>query len=338
MITGEESEDVEGAEKEDGLRIGGGFVASSADLFIATPIDVLFLILPALTPKSAKNTKQHFLAFDEHLDTLLSSSRHWKTLISQYPSLTSMIEKRMRVVCDTVAAGDENMYRVSHDKLFEILMKKAERMVKNGLPPSLEEKFIKTALEVPVMNIKREDSSLSAISATDSTSRTENSTPATEVDSQTSTSTSLDSQISVSTAPSDTPQPTLTTPPSIPHALRLRTSITYLLSTYLPPTLSTTLQPFLTPHFALLTTHLAAIAKLKSEAAALRSISDNMSRKRAIEEDDDKMAEREEKKRKKDEEDKKKKAEGRGVKMLKKVDTSGMKKMSAFFTKVPKKV
>ena len=91
-----------------------------------------------------------------------------------------------------------------------------------------------------------------------------------------------------------------------------------------------------TPNFAPLTEHLSAIAKLKSEAAALRSISDNISRKRQLEYDEDKIAEREEKKRKKEEEDKKKKSEGRGIKALKKVDTTGMKKMSAFFSVKPK--
>ena len=52
--------------------------------------------------------------------------------------------------------------------------------------------------------------------------------------------------------------------------------------------------------------------------------------------DEEKIAEREEKKRKKEEEAIKKKNEGRGVKQLKKVDTSGMKKMSSFFTVKPK--
>jgi len=61
-----------------------------------------------------------------------------------------------------------------------------------------------------------------------------------------------------------------------------------------------------------------------------------VSRKRALE-DDEALAGREEKKRRKEEEEKRKKAEGRAVKMLKKVDTSGMKKMSAFFKKVEKK-
>jgi hypothetical protein len=326
LITGEKSEDEETLEdgKEDGLRIGSGYITKSADLFVATPIDILFLILPALAPKTAKDTKQHFLAFDDYLDMLSSSSQHWRALLSQYATLKTMVEKRMRVICDTVDAGDETMYRISTSKLLDVLVKKAERMVKKGLPASLEEKFIKSALAAPVMSIKREESTLCAMS--------------TEAESQTSAATSLESIETTITTPNDLPsKQTLEMNEEIPHLLRLRTSLTYLCSSYLPPTLRSTITSLLAPRFTTLDAHLASIARLKSEAMALRSISDNISRKRAIEEDDDKMAEREEKKRKKEEEDKKKKAEGRGIKQLKKVDTSGMKKMSSFFMKVGKK-
>ena len=102
------------------------------------------------------------------------------------------------------------------------------------------------------------------------------------------------------------------------------------------PTLRTPLLALLSARFAPLEAHLSSIAALKSEALSLRSLSDNISRKRAVELDEEKIAEREEKKRKKEEEAIKKKNEGRGVKQLKKVDTSGMKKMSSFFTVKPK--
>ncbi|KAI4943467.1 hypothetical protein J4E91_009377 [Alternaria rosae] len=327
LITGEKSED-ETTEEADTSRIGSGYITKSADLFIATPIDILFLILPALTPKSAKDTKQHFLAFDDYLDTLSSSSPHWKALLSQYPTLKTMIETKMRRICDTVDAGEESMYRLSHPKLLELLLAKAERMVKKGLPPSMEERFIKTALEIPVMSIKREESTLGTVSTNpDGDSEKENSTA---VDSQTSVTTTI-------TNPDDAPsKPTLTTPTEIPHLLRLRTSLTYLLSSYTPPSLRAPLLGLLSTRFTPLDTHLSAIAALKSEALSLRSISDNISRKRAIEEDEEKIAEREEKKRKKEDEERKKKSEGRGVKALKKVDTSGMKKMSSFFSVKPK--
>jgi hypothetical protein len=327
LITGERNED-DDTEEADVTRIGTGYITKSADLYIATPIDILFLILPALTPKSAKDTRQHFLAFDDHLDMLSASSPHWKALLSQYPTLKSMVETKMRRICDTVDVGEESMYRLAHPKLLEIFVAKAERMVKNGLPPSLEEKYIKTALEIPIMSIKREESTLSAISTT------------TDLDSEKESATTLDPQTSTTTTitiPDDAPsKPTLTTPQEVPHLLRLRTSLTYLLTAYVPPSLRTPLLALLAPRFTPLDTHLSSIAALKSEALSLRSLSDNISRKRAIEEDEEKIAQREEKKRKKEEEERKKKSEGRGVKALKKVDTSGMRKMSSFFTVKPK--
>ncbi|KAJ4350110.1 uncharacterized protein N0V89_008731 [Didymosphaeria variabile] len=258
-------------EMDTGAGLGGGYVTNKADIFLATPIDLLFVVLPALAPKAGakQGEKQHFLSFEDHLDTLASISRQWKVLLSQHQDLKDMIERRMATVSDTVTAGGETMYRLSHEKLIKVLTKKAERMCAKGLPPSMEEKFIKTVLEVPVMNVLRSDTF------------TTTSTP----------------------APSDTQ--------------------------------TTTSSPI--PDFSSLDTHLASLAKLRAEALALRSISDNISRKRGHDEDEGAIMEREEKKRKKEEEEKKKKGESRAVKQLKKVDTSGMKKLSSFFTKAGKK-
>ncbi|KAF1942762.1 hypothetical protein EJ02DRAFT_454058 [Clathrospora elynae] len=339
LLTGEKSEygNTNTSAEEQSTRIGSGYITNSADLLIATPIDTLFLILPALAPKSAKDMKQHFLAFDDYLDMLASSSSHWKALLSQCPTLKTMVEKRMCVICDTVDAGLETMYRISTSKLLDVLVKKAERMVQHGLPPSLEEKFIKTALDVPVLNIKREESTLSATSITE-TGTTDGGADKDSTTTSTESQISLETTITTPTDDFDIPlKPTLATPPEILHLLRLRTSLTYLSTSYLPTSFLPSITSALKPRFTPLETHLAAITTLKSEAFALRSISDNMSRKRSIEEDDDRVAEREQKKRKKEEEDKKKKQEGRGIKQLKKVDTSGMKKMSSFFTKVAKK-
>lgn len=345
LITADKNDD-DDAQKDDTSRIGTGYITKSADMFVATPIDILFLILHALAPKSAKDTKQHFLALDDHIDALATSSLDWRTLVNQFPTLRAMIEKRMRVVCDIVEAGDETMFRLSHQKLLDALVKKAERMVKKGLPPSMEEKFVTSALDVPIMSVRREDSTLSAVSIPEPV--VEDAEAGAESQSTTTaTTTPLDSQTSVDTAlttPDEAdapPQPALLTPPEIPHLLRLRTSFTYLMSAYLPPSLRSSLNILLSTTSAIdftpLTTHLAALSALRAEAAALRSISDNISRKRALAEDDDKIAEREEKKRKKDEDERMKKMEGRALKQLKKVDTTGMKKMSSFFTKLPKK-
>ncbi|KZM27020.1 uncharacterized protein EKO05_0004984 [Ascochyta rabiei] len=332
-----EKETIDGDNKEG---LGSGYVNKNADLFLATPIDLLFLILPALAPKSAKEEKQHFLELDEYTDALSASSQHWQSLLAQYPTLKGMLEERMRLVCDTVTTGDETMYRISHEKLYALLVKKAERMVAKGLPPSMEDKFIKSALDVPVMSIRREESTLSAISDTP----TATATAAADSQDTTTTATAAESQTATTTATPDEAdipsQPTLQTPPEIPHLLRLRTALSYLTTSYLPPYFASKTTAFQstcpTPNFSPLTAHLTTLAQLKRDAAALRSISDNISRKRQVECDEDVVAEREEKKRRKEDEERKRKSEGRGVKALKKVDVSGMKKMSAFFSVKPK--
>ena len=85
--------------------------------------------------------------------------------------------------------------------------------------------------------------------------------------------------------------------------------------------------------FKPLETHLAHLNDLKKEAQALRSMSENISRKRGSEDDEEALEKAEAKKRKKEDEEFKKKNTSRGVKALGKADTSGMKKLSSFFTK-----
>ncbi|KAF2445294.1 hypothetical protein P171DRAFT_463710 [Karstenula rhodostoma CBS 690.94] len=326
--------------------LGGGYLTNKADMFLATPIDLLFLILPALAPKAAakQGDKQYFLSLEDHLDALASLSRQWKVLFSQYPSLKDKVERRMAAVCDTVTAGDETMYRVSSEKLTRVLTRKAERMCAQGLPPSMEERFIKTALEVPIMNVLRSDTFTAAPTPADTPAITDTQTTTTSTltrtESEISTTTTVASQTTAATSFTSTtddaaPHSALSTPPEIPHLLRLRTSLTYLTTSYLPPTLRTPITSAPDPDFTPLDTHLAALAKLRAEALALRSISDNISRKRGHDEDEGAAMEREEKKRRKEEEEKKKKSESRAVKQLKKVDTSGMRKLSSFFVKKP---
>ncbi|KAH7139492.1 ribonuclease H2, subunit B [Dendryphion nanum] len=348
LIVSEEDKSVDTRKQSEEIRVGTGYITKASDLFIATPIDILFLILPALAPKSTKQDKQLFLSLDDHLDTLSASSRHFKALFSRSPALKSLIEKRMPDFCDTVDAGDESMYRLSPSKLYTLLVRKAERMCANGLPTSMEEKFIKPTLDIPIMNIKREDATTSTTSTSELVETGDSqATTITTITANSQSPNPPDSQATDITIPDDasTPAPRLITPPTIPPLLRLRTALTYLFSAYIPPTLLPVLQSQLStpptstslPDFVPLTTHLSALSALRSEAAALRSMSDNISRKRVFEEDEEKIAEREEKKRKKEEEDKRKKGESRGIKQLKKVDTKGMMKLSSFFAKAPAK-
>ena len=89
--------------------------------------------------------------------------------------------------------------------------------------------------------------------------------------------------------------------------------------------------------FAPLDKHLEYVAGLKKQAQALRSLSDNISRKRSAEDDEDALDKAEAKRKKKEEDEIKKKNTSRGVQQLAKANTAGMKKLSSFFTKAPPK-
>ncbi|KAL2353333.1 ribonuclease H2, subunit B [Cryomyces antarcticus] len=336
------------------LSLSNGYVTKDADLLITTLIDPLFLVLPALTPATSKESqKQLFLSLDDHLDSLTEASRGLRHVLRD-AKLRERVEQRIGVVCDTVDAGDETMYRLSLEKLLTELLMKAERMVVNGLPPSMEDRFVRRALDVPVMNVKREESTLSNASVFEDVAET----PIDDEGSQTPSASTIDSHVStdsgntVSTAATSfTPEPHIAPkveiPPmnaleGVPHLLRLRTAVGFLTSSYIPATLRPLVHNFMASSaspvdFAPLDKHLSYLASLRSQAAVLRSLSDNISRKRSAVEDDKAAEARAEKKWKKEEEEKRKKSESLGIKKLRKVDTSGMKKMSAFFTKAPLK-
>lgn len=326
-------------EEEASPPISDGYIIKTPELLIATPIDPLFLVLPALHAKaSAKSptSKGLFLSVDDILETLEETSKHFRE-VSGHDRIRRSIEDRMSAVCDTVDAGDETMFRLNMEKLVGELILKARNVVKSGLPASMENKFVSRALERPVMSLKREESSLSeaakdfvtvGIVAADSVhSQVSNSTSTSE-----DTGVSVDTELTIPT----TSEAERSSSGCL-DLLRLRIALSYMFSSYIPQPLAMHLNEQLAStdspiNFKPLDEELAIIARMRSEALAARSMSD-FSRKRGI--DDDEAAEiRAEKKVKKEEEEKKKKAsETRGLRDLKKVDTTGMKKMSDFFGK-----
>ncbi|ESZ94007.1 hypothetical protein SBOR_5585 [Sclerotinia borealis F-4128] len=336
-----------------------GYVTKGADLFIATPIDSLFIILPALVPLSTTKVsdppKKLFLAGDDYIDKLISISPHLVSFLRTGPLRTSL-EKRMAAVCDTVDAGDEIMFRINEEKLSKELLQKAKKMVKHGMPASMEEKLVRKALDIPVLSIKRgestqeelkEEASTQEESGT-STPRTESQdtqaadssadTAASSVSEASTAVTSTSGDLASNTEDEKTSIPSIDAPEGVADLLRIRTAFFFICSNYIAPHLSDILKDFVRSSaspvdFSPLESHLAYLTKLRQDALAARSMGD-YSRKRATVGDDDEIETRAEKKRKLDEEDKRKKAgESRGVKNLKKVNTSGMKKMSDFFKK-----
>ena len=328
------------------MDVSKGYVSQAAEYFVATPMDPLFLILPALAPrqtsKKAEMPKQLFLSLDDHLDGLSSASSQFSRILWS-PACRRLFEQRLYTVCDSVEAGDERMYRLNEGKLLKEIVRKAQNMIAGGLPASLEEKFVTRALEVPLTSIKREESSLSNMMVEGDKEITlsclENSTSTTNSDTSSLSRTSIStSQTTVTCTTTSIPS---TPSENIIYLLRLHTALTYLMTNYLPSQLSNTLLTTLLsspsasshfPDFTPLNSHLTHLSILRESAINSRSLSD-FSRKHSLE-DEDEETRAEKKRRKEEEEEKKRRAaagQSRALKDLKKVDVTGMKKLSDFF-------
>ena len=346
---------VQNARREDGSKPGfDAQVTSDPELYVATPIDPLFLLLPALASKGGCRSsdeangskKRMFLSCDDHLDAISEPGDHLIELLS-WPSTKEILVARMGTVCDTVEAGDEQMFRLNESKLVEEILSKATRMSKHGLPKSMEEKFVAKALEAPILGIKSKPPANTVgkeASASTVGTGASNSPQPDAGDSQSTVSSIETAASSVSeastTATSVSDEPAaqefvtnaVTASPEVVGLQRLRVAFNFICSAYIGPDLAGVLKNALTTSlaedFAPLDEYLAQLTKLRQDAAAARST--DYSRKRTMEEDD----ERAEKRRKKEEEDKARKAnQSRGVKKLAKVNTSGMRKLSDFFKK-----
>jgi hypothetical protein len=319
-----------------------GYVIKAGELFAATPVDLLFLLLPVLWPKPTSTQsdppKTLFLSYEDLLEQLSGISKDFGA-IADNVAIRDCMQRRLEVTCDFVEVSNEKMYRLNQTKLLQELCAKAKKAVSRGLPASLEEKFVTKALEMPILSAKRPDVPVLEVSPSDDyTSGAP--TPALS-ESQSSTFT-LRSEASITSESTDITVPDQSihseVPPEVADELRLKTTITYMLDAYCPTQLASALKALLASvdspvDLKLCDEHLTHISKLRAEALASRSLGD-FSRKRSMNEDDEARESREEKKRKKEDEEKRKKAGmSKGVKDLQKVNTSGMKKMSHFFGK-----
>ena len=324
-----------------------GYVLQKPDLFIATPIDPLFLILPALIG-DGNSAGQEYLAVSDFITKLAESSAHFAQIqkSTTFNKLERVLEERVESVCDFFDMGDEKMYALSLPKLVQELVIKAKRMAEKGLPASMEEHFVKEALQLPIFSIMREESNISVVSKDDGASIENNSSPEDQSQNTDASGTEVTAISTAATSFSTTPateEEENKCPAGVEELLRLRTAINFMMTSYVPPRVRGKLHPLLHDpqvsniDFSLLDKHLAHVASVKKEAQALRSLSDNISRKRSVMEDEDAIEKAEAKKRKKEEEESRKKNVSMGVKQLLKADTSGMKKLSAFFAAAPAK-
>lgn len=323
-----------------GNAAGTPSIAKTAEIAVATPIDVVFFMIPLLSPSNSTQTqaKKLFQPIDDIIDSHDELPQHLRYVL-YHENFRETLQQRVETVCDTVEAGDEKMFRFNETKFLQEMIVKAERMVNQGLPASLEERFIRQALATPMMAVKRETNPTATTTSTDTTTTatpSDNTTPATETEPNTDNSTPATEP---EPEPEPVPVPDEKTDDAIAHLLRLSTALTFLKESYISSTLSTHLDTLLAApetsplDFKPLHERLQHIADLRAEALASRSLGD-FSRKRGAEDFDDISEVRAEKKRREEEEKKKAKAgQSRGVKDLQKVNTSGMKKMSDFFGK-----
>ncbi|KIE03715.1 Ribonuclease H2, subunit B, partial [Metarhizium majus ARSEF 297] len=327
-------------------------IVSSSDMFVATTIDALFLVLPSLVDatvqKGSDEKKRLFLSSDDHFDKLPEESSHLSEIL-QWEATRAFIESRMEIICDTVEAGDEKMFRLSEKKLVATILEKAKRMSDGGLPPTLEEKFVKRALEAPILlhrsNLAAKVSQNQA--ATEVATESEVSTPVTDSAHSQSTTVTADSNSSFGSQPStaatsfvedgqaeDAAMTAIQASAEVTALQRLRVAFDFICSRYIPAATAEQLKRHLSQQdmcsvdFSPLDKYQAKLAELRAEAVAANSTAD-YSRKRMGDEEEDAL--RQEKKRKLEEEKKRKANESRGVRELKKVNTSGMMKLSHFF-------
>ncbi|KAJ4227117.1 hypothetical protein NW759_004488 [Fusarium solani] len=297
-------------------------ISMGQELYMATLIDPMFLVLPALTEQTKGSEKRLFLSSDDHFDHLPEESSHLSEIL-RCDKTRKLIESRMGAVCDTVEAGDEAMFRVNNEKLVNVVLEKARRM--GQLPASMEEKFVKKALEAPVLAQKRE---LKTETSQPTTETVE--TPADSTDSQSTTTDTQPSTATSFTTITDDVVTAIQASPEVTGLQRLRVAFSFICSSYIAPSLAAELQTAVEKavDFSSLDDYLSKLAKFRAEAVASHSIDYSRKRDRDEEEDEARV-----KKRKAEEEKKKKSMESRGVRELKKVNTKGMKKMSDFFKK-----
>ncbi|KAK3332073.1 ribonuclease H2, subunit B [Cercophora scortea] len=330
-------------------------ITKGAELYVASPLDPLFLLLPALAAgagQESKSTqaskKRLFLFSDDHFDALSRSTNHVSEILT-WPDLRLSLELRMAAVCDTVDAGDEQMFRLNESKLLDEILTKARRMAEHAFPKSMEEKFVSKALEAPILGIRSQPTAVPEPDPATAKSREGSSTPVESADSQstipslaTSASSLSEASTPATTASSDSAANAdsgdvvnaMSAPEEAIKLQRLRVAFNFICSSYIAPSLAELLKSHCVAakdkvDFGPLDDYLVKLTKMRNDAAAART--SDYSRKRGMDEEED---ERAEKRRKKEEEDKVKKAnQSRGVKKLAKVNTTGMKKMSDFFKK-----
>ena len=302
-----------------------GYVLEHAQFLIATPLDARLLLMPLFESKSSSGKGRPNMArtADDLLDDLSSTSEHMALLL-RYPSVRRLFERQLEGVCDSVNAMGDKAYKPNAEKLLELLLQKAKSLVEHAWPKSLEN-HVQKLVEPPAVIVAMKESE---------TVNGENSGNAQGIGDQNDRQHDPSKEIRKKIDKVSEWNPSK----EVLEQMRLKTAIDFIFSLYVPSSLKSTFNEDIVSKKMVdleqANEHLRKVQSLKEEAIALRKLSQSATRKRCAEEEDDEAQEaREEKRRKKEEEEKKMKQETRAMKELKKVNTSGMQKLSSFFSK-----
>ena len=298
-------------------------------MFVATPFDLGFLLLPYLVPINA-SSKSLFQPLDDYLEEQLSQDGQLRYIYKQARDRchTAIVD-----FCDELEAGGERMFRFSQSKLARCILKRARRLLAAGLPASLDEQFVTRSLEKPVVAGKIEEPK-NAILRVNTVVEEDTDLDVSESQATLVDSSSLTSEVSFSSTTSTLADTSV--PSNVVVLQRLQTALDFVAWTCLPVELADGVNQAIRTmddvDFTELDQWVEEVARLKKQALAVRSVADFSLKRKGMEDED--AEDRAEKKRKADDEERKRKlGESRGVRDLKKVNTTGMKKMSAFFAK-----
>ncbi|KAF3927701.1 hypothetical protein ABW21_db0204398 [Orbilia brochopaga] len=358
-------EDADETQEQDTPDDKNSLVIKDAHLYLTTPVDPLYLLVPHLTDEK---TSRNFISLDDILDGHPASAV-WSQILTRHPPSHKALAARLLLVCDTVSAGDETMYRINASKLTNLLISRVEAVARS-LPPSLT-KHVNRKLSKPLSaqaTWKRQQEPTDPTESTDDgiindkeledevLQETGESAATAAGESQNDTQDAVEAQLrreasrlnlneeeSSASTPQQPGEDTPAAPQEAPEDLLPPQEIQYLahlthavqfMQSYISPALYTKLTEELYTRHPLdpLEKYQEELKELRAAATAAMDMS-MAHTKRTIEDLEGGVTKEEaerEKKRKKKEEGAKKST---GVRKLEKVNTRGMAKMTSFFKK-----
>ncbi|CUS07055.1 unnamed protein product [Tuber aestivum] len=311
--------------------LGNGQILQDGSIYICTPMDPIFVLLPRLFPADEADAIDRFLPVGDLFEELTKEGEGDWELVAK----SQVAEKRLAAVCESVDVGDGKAYKPSREKLMRVLDEKCVRMAKGGLPASMEEGFIRKPLIRPIAEIMAEEAE-----------KKEGAGRVKELEVRSVKKKENRDGEGAGWGAAGAPSEAVPTPPDLQATrpwlseasqevtglLRIRVASEFISNNYLSVSIAEALSDSLqkSHDFTPLDDYLAELAKIRQEATAMRL--DDYPLKRSLE-DEEEIVDRKRKKGEGAAEKKQKKSVSRATKELQKADKTGMPRLTTFFQK-----